>query len=491
MSLDFPDFPDFSDLTETPGDKSILSKYPNWKIIETYSQGDCFFSSFYRFSIKYNKNNLVIPGVTLQDLDKLSELDYILKFRLYFINYILTSKTLFQHFNDWSKVILKSDIEQLIAIRDKIPHASYNILHTYDVKDLDILISIRDNNFSNFKESIRNKISVPGSYSGFVEITFFQDLWREKQQNPNISPLYNDTIYLDINQPRTLDLLNLIEIYINKKNIIPLLFLRNSAHYEGLEYIKPFAPIKAPSISSAPIPSAPPAPIPSAPPAPIPSAPPAPIPSAPPVSIPSAPPAPIKHKIIGYSFDGVIHKSVNKENEIGVREGTIDNLDEYKKNKFTQIIDRIKEYNKLGYTQYIITSRNREQITIIYDLLEELNIINMLSIISVELLHEWEILNAQKVEEYYDASSLIIKSLLMHQKKLELPYLKKIYLTIPEEQGFNLINNENDIIDTHFLSTINTKHLFNIINTNRLININKRKYKKYKNKYLSLKNNKK
>ena len=98
--------------------------------------------------------------------------------------------------------------------------------------------------------------------------------------------------------------------------------------------------------------------------------------------------------------------------------------------------------------------------------------------------------NSGEIEEYYDDSSLVIRSILMHQKKLELPDLKKLYLTIPENSGFYEINNIDDILDTHLINIINThniKHLINIINSNHLINKNKYKYRKYKNKYLLLK----
>ena len=452
MSLDFflTDTPMSQASLEIKNSTSILSKYPNWRIIETYSQGDCFFSSFYRFSIKYNKNNLVIPGVTLQDLGKISEINYIYSFRLYFIKYILNCKTLLQHFNNWRPIVQQSDIDQLIAIRDKIDFASNDILHTYDILDLPILQSIRDNNLYNFKESIKNKISTSGAYSGFVEITFFQELWRETQINENISPIYNDTIFIDITNSLKLDLLNSIDIYINKGHIMPLLFLKDNAHYVALEYIQPPQVIVKPSAQ------------------------------------PQNIVKPI-HKIIGYDFDGVIHKSVQKENDIGLREATIDNLDEFIKNIFTEIINIIKKYNKLGYTQYIITARqdigNKKRI--VYDLLKQLNIDNMLSIISASPLDKWEVIQQLNIEEYYDDSSLVIRSILMHKKNLELPNLINLYLTIPENSGFHEINNIDDILDTHL---INSKHLINIINTKHLININKRKYKKYKNKYLLLKN---
>lgn len=173
---------------------------------------------------------------------------------------------------------------------------------------------------------------------------------------------------------------------------------------------------------------------------------------------------------IAYDFDGVLHKSVRKENAKGERYAL--NIAPSEFILFCSIINKIKEDLRNEYNVFIVTARsdnkkNRESIDYI---LKKVKLINQVKIYFSHGKNKADILSQLNINVFYDDSCLrvieIYYSKLIHQ----LPNLREIYLVINETDNYLLID-ENSIenLCPNYL-TIQNKIIMNLVKNNSIQN---------------------
>jgi hypothetical protein len=136
-------------------------------------------------------------------------------------------------------------------------------------------------------------------------------------------------------------------------------------------------------------------------------------------------------KIIGYDFDGVLHKSVSDPDEKGERHGT-----DLKLIPFNEILDKINNDIKMNHKLYIITARNRDNdsLNTITKFLSRMNIRNM-SVLFSNGEDKSDLMEKFCIEEFYEDSPLRINQIIdsINNKKL---FIKRLFMVIPEKNNW-------------------------------------------------------
>lgn len=150
-------------------------------------------------------------------------------------------------------------------------------------------------------------------------------------------------------------------------------------------------------------------------------------------------------KSVGFDFDGVIHKNVNMTDRFGQRHPNIP-FNSIPFLKFDKIIDLIKIYYKYDYNIYIITARTSNYKSIVRQTLNNFGINE--NIISTDNLiftgdiggDKVDILDRLNINDFYDDSPKIFKSILIGKKRNLLKKLTNCYITKPEINKILKIN---------------------------------------------------
>ena len=139
---------------------------------------------------------------------------------------------------------------------------------------------------------------------------------------------------------------------------------------------------------------------------------------------------------IAYDFDGVIHTDVFKSDKNGQRSAKTNNIDVFVKHAFDKIIKKIKECHN---EQFILSARN--VLSPIIKTLRKLGVTEEMipdkNVLSAPSIGKWEVLRQKEINEFYDDSCLTIVHI--QQNRHELPYLDKLYMTIPEKKEWHEI----------------------------------------------------
>jgi hypothetical protein len=139
---------------------------------------------------------------------------------------------------------------------------------------------------------------------------------------------------------------------------------------------------------------------------------------------------------IAYDFDGVIHTDVFKSDKNGQRSAKTNNIDVFVKHAFDKIIKKIKECHN---EQFILSARNA--LSPIIKTLRKLGVTEEMipdkNVLSAPSTGKWEVLRQKEINEFYDDSCLTIVHI--QQNRHELPYLDKLYMTIPEKKEWHEI----------------------------------------------------
>jgi hypothetical protein len=138
---------------------------------------------------------------------------------------------------------------------------------------------------------------------------------------------------------------------------------------------------------------------------------------------------------VAFDFDGVIHKDVSKTDKTGNRHPTIP-FNEISKNPFQKIIELIKIYKSLNANIYILTARPSLYRDLIIKSLDIYQIpINKDNIICAGDTggDKIEYLERLNINHFYDDSIYHFRRIYEAKKQNKLKYLKKLYLTLPEQ----------------------------------------------------------
>ena len=147
------------------------------------------------------------------------------------------------------------------------------------------------------------------------------------------------------------------------------------------------------------------------------------------------------HQIIGYDFDGVLHKNVGPPDIHGQRHPIKGPY-----TPFNKIIDQINRNINNGDTVYIITARSnnsKNKNTIKNFLIKTKLPINNIKIIFTAGQNKSTIINNKKVNEFYDDSCLRIVELYNEIQRGNLPNLRQLFLVEPEKDTIVAIDNQN------------------------------------------------
>ncbi|AGD92125.1 hypothetical protein LBA_00205 [Megavirus lba] len=162
-------------------------------------------------------------------------------------------------------------------------------------------------------------------------------------------------------------------------------------------------------------------------------------------------------KHIGYDFDGVLHIDVTKSDDEGQRH-PINMTGPY--NIFENIVQNILNNILLGNSVYIITARNKtnQNLSVITNHLTKAGLekyLNNITILFSGGLDKTKLLHKYKINEFYDDSCLRIIELYTSHKKIKLPNLNNLFITYPEKNSYQLINdkNINDICSKNMIQT--------------------------------------
>lgn len=151
-----------------------------------------------------------------------------------------------------------------------------------------------------------------------------------------------------------------------------------------------------------------------------------------------------KKKVIGFDFDGVLHKDVTPSDFLGQRHPL--NQDNPFPTPFEEIINLIKKKHQRGDIIYIITARinniyNKKIINEYLDNIQLKLLINGIYLTSGE--DKTKLINNLKINDFYDDSCLRINELYYKKINGQTPTLKRLYLVTPENNNWIKINHHN------------------------------------------------
>lgn len=138
---------------------------------------------------------------------------------------------------------------------------------------------------------------------------------------------------------------------------------------------------------------------------------------------------------VAFDFDGVIHKDVSKTDRTGNRHPIIP-FDEISKNPFHKIISLIKIYKRANSHIYILTARP----SLYRDLIIKSLDLYQIPIASNDIIcagdtggDKISYLERFNINHFYDDSIYHFRRIYEAKKQNKLTHLKKLYLTLPEQ----------------------------------------------------------
>lgn len=138
---------------------------------------------------------------------------------------------------------------------------------------------------------------------------------------------------------------------------------------------------------------------------------------------------------VAFDFDGVIHKDVGKTDKKGNRHPVIP-FNKISSNPFIEIIKLIKIYKSVDANIYILTARTSNYKNLIKKTLDlylipiDINRIICAGDTGGDKISYLEQLN---INHFYDDSIYHFKKIIQEKRRNKLENLRKLYLTIPEE----------------------------------------------------------
>jgi hypothetical protein len=138
---------------------------------------------------------------------------------------------------------------------------------------------------------------------------------------------------------------------------------------------------------------------------------------------------------VAFDFDGVIHKDVGKTDGNGNRHPTIP-FNQISSNPFMEIIKLIKIYRSVDANIYILTARSSnyknliKKTLILYSIPIDKNKIICAGDTGGDKIQYLEMLN---INHFYDDSIYHFKKIIHEKHKNKLQNLRRLYLTIPEQ----------------------------------------------------------
>ena len=148
---------------------------------------------------------------------------------------------------------------------------------------------------------------------------------------------------------------------------------------------------------------------------------------------------------VGFDFDGVIHTNVTLHDKYGQRHPSIP-FNNIPTHPFNKIIKLIKLYHLQNCNIYIITARSSHSKHVINKTLEQFGLNKYISennIITTGDTHNGDkihILEDLNINDFYDDSIKIFKSIIKAKNCYKLKKLKNCYMTIPEKNKIIKLN---------------------------------------------------